>query len=416
MTCPIPNTHNRLKEIHRLWHQCLDNYFDPEGFRTNLNAAIQALRNLTFALQNEKKAIPNFDDWYSNWQTKMGDDELLKWLNKARVKIVHQKDLETKSIAKVTVKNYLDIAELKMELPPFIPIELIASQCVKSLSKKYPEHVIKNCYAVIERRWTEANLPNWELLDALAYGFNFFSQLINEAHEMANCKISTCSMRDTLHKLTKEEIETGRYVCMTTQQGIRSETITLSDFATVTVGFKEVKLNEKTAKKTLKKYKIHELPFNEIEILGYAKKVNEIAKKVLVKDKYHRQIFMLHSPSRGWKVIDAEVENQTSKFILMSQLGEIVKKDNIDAIIHVSEIWLTQDISAVAKGVSVAETKDKREALSVTVIGKNNINKTYLTIFKRGLLGKIILNKTEVNENLDGLNYLNPIKRIWDSN
>lgn len=32
MKCLIPNTHKRLLEAHRLWHQTLDNYFDPEGF------------------------------------------------------------------------------------------------------------------------------------------------------------------------------------------------------------------------------------------------------------------------------------------------------------------------------------------------------------------------------------------------
>ncbi|NLD48310.1 MAG: hypothetical protein GX660_14140, partial [Clostridiaceae bacterium] len=107
--CLICNTHKRLTEAHRLWHQAFENYFNPEGFRVNLNATIQALRNLTFALQSEKTVIPNFDDWYLNWQEKMKHDNILKWLNDSRVTIVHQRDLETKSVARVAIFNYSEL-------------------------------------------------------------------------------------------------------------------------------------------------------------------------------------------------------------------------------------------------------------------------------------------------------------------
>ncbi len=76
--CKIENTHKRLLESHRLWHQTLDNYFDPEAFRVYLNATIQALRNLTFALQNEKSEITGFDEWYTKWQDKMKKDSVMK--------------------------------------------------------------------------------------------------------------------------------------------------------------------------------------------------------------------------------------------------------------------------------------------------------------------------------------------------
>lgn len=61
--CPLPATHRRLAEAHLLWHQTLDNYQDPDAFRANLNATIQALRNVTFAIQSEKHAIAIFDEW-----------------------------------------------------------------------------------------------------------------------------------------------------------------------------------------------------------------------------------------------------------------------------------------------------------------------------------------------------------------
>ncbi len=64
INCPIINSHNKLIETHILWHQTADFYQDPQRFNANLNATIQSLRNITFALQSEKDVIPNFHIWY----------------------------------------------------------------------------------------------------------------------------------------------------------------------------------------------------------------------------------------------------------------------------------------------------------------------------------------------------------------
>ena len=58
--CAIPTTHRRLVDAHRLWHQSLDAYHDPDGFRANLNATLQGMRNVTFALQSEKANVRRF--------------------------------------------------------------------------------------------------------------------------------------------------------------------------------------------------------------------------------------------------------------------------------------------------------------------------------------------------------------------
>ena len=62
--CPLPKTHRRLVEAHLLWHQTLAQYQQPELFQANLNATIQALRNITFILQSEKHSFDQFEGWY----------------------------------------------------------------------------------------------------------------------------------------------------------------------------------------------------------------------------------------------------------------------------------------------------------------------------------------------------------------
>jgi hypothetical protein len=76
--CPTPAAHSRINEAHRLWHQTADNYDDPDGFRANLNACIQALRSVTFVLQKENYRIPNFFTWYSAWQNRLKSDFILE--------------------------------------------------------------------------------------------------------------------------------------------------------------------------------------------------------------------------------------------------------------------------------------------------------------------------------------------------
>src|SRR5690348_4069143 len=102
-SCPITDTHTRLRQAHTLWHQAQRDYGSPDDFCTNLNATIQALRTVTFILQKEHRAIPDFEPWYAEWQERMKSDPLMKWLVTARNRIEKQGDLKTHSSALVSV-------------------------------------------------------------------------------------------------------------------------------------------------------------------------------------------------------------------------------------------------------------------------------------------------------------------------
>lgn len=246
-SCHIPNTHKRLLEAHRLWHQCLSNYFDPEGFRTNLNATIQSLRNLTFALQAEQKGIPEFDEWYPTWQERIKADKVMKWLNDARVEIVHRKDLETKSIAVVKVHGYYDIAELILNVYPFLSSEAItkyAKEKILENSNQLQASIIEECVATVERKWVVDSLPNWELLDAVRHCFVLLCELVNDAHNRCGASALSCPIIDTLHPLSKDELSSGAYTCMQIAQNVRTSQILLSDFSAIRIKKMKLKPDE----------------------------------------------------------------------------------------------------------------------------------------------------------------------------
>jgi hypothetical protein len=57
--CPLPQTHRRLIEAHLLWHQTLDRYSDPEAFRANLNATIEASETSPSCSKTRSLPLPN---------------------------------------------------------------------------------------------------------------------------------------------------------------------------------------------------------------------------------------------------------------------------------------------------------------------------------------------------------------------
>lgn len=101
--CPIGGTHTRLQQGHRLWHQMQAEYTNPDAFCANLNATIQALRSVTFIIQKEHDAIPDFEQWYEGWRERMKRDPLMKWLVEARNRIEKEGDPKTYSSARVGV-------------------------------------------------------------------------------------------------------------------------------------------------------------------------------------------------------------------------------------------------------------------------------------------------------------------------
>jgi hypothetical protein len=94
-------------------------------FRANLNALIQALRNVTFILQSEKHSFDDFDDWYKPWQERLKADPVCRWVVGARNMIVKQGELETHSTAVVRLVTWRDAVLLELRVPPGTPASLI---------------------------------------------------------------------------------------------------------------------------------------------------------------------------------------------------------------------------------------------------------------------------------------------------
>ncbi len=411
-TCKVPVTHNRLLEAHYLWHQAALCYHDPFRFRTHMNALIQALRNITFALQNEKRQIPGFEIWYKNWTDRIKRDEVLSWLNEARVKVVHKTDLETQSKAIATIQTYIDLAKVEMDIPPFLSPDAIVSHIMETLPTDIPCSVLDSAIVTIERQWVDKNLEGYELLDALAHAFEILRELVLDAHHISDCV--NCGIDDPMHQIDLLQIK-GKLPCMVDFNESRFKTFSISDGQQIKAGMRRFTPNKGNVRKASRRYRLKgRVPANIVsnDVVAFAESVVEYSKELLARDKHHTSIVFLRKPEGGWQMYNLMPKNRSEKFLLWRRLAEEAEMTNADALVDVHEVWMGRKELLVDEGLEPGEQPDRKEALQVTLFSSSGHNRVYVTPFSRGFAGRIIFGKTMVSEG-DKPYYLLPILRKW---
>jgi hypothetical protein len=210
--CPLHTTHRRLLDAHQLWHQAAATYSDPDAFRANLNATIQALRNVTFAVQSEKHVFGAFDDWYAPWQVRLGANSALKWIKDARNQVVKQGDLETESTATVRLLTWRDY--------PIATVPVAPSTSSEILLNNLP-------ILEIGRRWSLSDFENREVLDVLDAAYGTLSDLVKDAHIQVG-QVDCISQSSPHPSFRAVRHRAGTIPCMVSNSELRKERFELA--------------------------------------------------------------------------------------------------------------------------------------------------------------------------------------------
>jgi hypothetical protein len=397
-----------------MWHQCLEQYDDPDGFRANLNSSVEALRTVTFMLQNEKKVIPEFDAWYGRWQAEMKADPLMKWLSDARTEVIHRADLETHSLAVASVHNNLTIARLTYDVPPLLSTPEIAIRLAEGLPDPFRKHRAELLLSV-ERRWCVRDLPGHELLETLAHVYGVLSRLVVDAHKQVGCEYETLDSDGEQHRTPD-----GRMPCMIATSEMRTVRLRLEDGRTLTARSVTAKLNRDEAEKGAKRYGIKNLEKLKkppgtgnasTDPFELAESLLEMAKIMLKKDKYLERCIFLRTP-QGLQIVNLNARDRTEKYALMRTMAEQVRALQADVLIDIGEAW-TAPIEDIQAGQVPEKARHRREVILVSVLTKSGVFRGYQTVFSRGLLGAIKLEDTEIMEG-GPFTYLAPILEAWN--
>lgn len=328
--CPLVAVHGRLGEVHRHWHTALDEYDDPDAFRAALNACIQAVRNTTFAVQHRQADIPEGKAWYEQWREALKADPIMRWLNEARVEIVHKEDLKAHSVARVSlIASYADLPSFEMNVPPLAS----SGGILKALMERadIPEQLREQGIFSLERRWVVEGLPDEEVLEALAHGYGVLSLLLDDAHSvMAGDAAGSADVTDS---------EDGRLPCMVASAEARTVSLQLSDSHAVRAYSKEAEVPDGWMETARARY--GEWPKREVQDLrSMCELFSDHAIRVFQVDGYHLPfVFLLSSDNKILKQIMLDTEAVSDNYLAWRKIAAQVEQLKATAVITVAEMW-----------------------------------------------------------------------------
>lgn len=409
--CPIPNAHRRLEEAHRLWHRAGEAYEDPEEFRTQLNALIQALRSVTFLLQKEQQAVPDFVAWYEPWQAIMGDDAVLRWLVRARNVIVHEGDLATHSTATAWIQSSWDEPQTAtFEVPPLVPTLAVAAKILAE--QDIPADVRKQGILSVERRWVADGLPDLELLDALAHSHGILSLLIQDAHRQAGAEMDIVD--DTGHEeMVVAQVSDRRLPCMVANEEMRTVRVHLGTSELIEPGFKPVPLGP--PEDVLERYGGFELPppKGSVDPLEWAPTYMTHAKRVLQVDKYHSQMAFLFGPRGPIGAFSTMPGDQQGKFTFMNSVAVEVRRSGATGLVVIADTWWVPGDVDIPPGKRPADMAERQEALQVTAARSDGSARTLVTPYRRAENELIEFGETGESAVKGGNVFLLPVMQAW---
>ena len=414
--CLIPMAHRRLRAAHLLWHQALENYHNAERFRANLDAAIEALRNVTWALQKQKHAFADFDNWYTPWQTTLKEDPTAKWLKDARTTVVHKGELESYSYAEVKLITWRDEVLLGLKVPIETPAALILQNAPLLDLFEPPGKTldIENASISIERRWSSGGLEGREILSSLAHVYGLLADLILNAHEHLDC--FDCIDSDSSHSEFPSSYDrTGVLRCMLDSIEGRTERFKFSTREKLEP--RSTLVDEVDPRDAFERYGFNEdLVVNAtdaLDPLALAEKFEYRAKRILRRDKYHVRMMFLRDGEGQWHHLTLFAKDKTEKHILLQLVASFMQTRGCDALIEISEVWYAHpEPSKMQFFKNVESMAERREGLGVVVATREGLFRQSITPFKRGPFGGIKLDDTR-EVDVKAAYYLQPVFEVW---
>lgn len=411
---PIDPALARLREAARHWASAVSHYHDPEEFRIALNACIQAIRNVTFALQGQKKRIPGFEPWYENWQAALKADTVMKWCVAARNQIVKQQDLETDSVAfAALVVDYQDPPVNKIRVDPFANSRDVALRIREEL---IPETRKNYGYLYIERRWVISDLRDIELLEALAYALSVLGAILLDTLQQKgptsfyrNLKLGSAIQPMVDGEIDEELLpEFARNF-----REARTTMLKLSslDFVRLTMVPRETTPEELESARV--RYRLDELTKNSKIGSGLKESVDSflaIGKRMLVVDGHHLPKVFLFDRKNRLTIIEPEFPEHEDKPVIWNRITKQAKRERATSIIVIAESWFAP-FDASHPYRRPENSPDRSEALQAAALTYRGQSYAVIVPFTRDDQ-KIVFGEETVID-AAALTFFEPFRKLW---
>lgn len=389
----------RLEDLKQLIRQAENTYFDPNLFRLNINNAIQTSRTVTFLIQKEKQSIPDFDAWYKKHVLDASaGDKIMSWLKDARNTIEKEGDLDVHSYWKVShLFSYTEegerlICEEKEAL--FSNINAVR----KMAKERVPEGIFLDSALVIDRCWIANTLPDYELIDAVTYGYRKLAHIVDELDKHIGMAVDSPTLHDEVLFVSQTRraylklSDSSIYMLEAKVNTIKKRVVNMEAFKAIT-GEGGLEFHDDTKPLQVR-----------VESLA------SIAKNLAQRDGGHITICFLFGQSRSnFQIVHPDFKDHVDKLIFFHEIAFVARMTGLVSLFFVSEAWLRD--GRRLGNTRISELKVIGEALEVAGISKGG--EVHAVQFKVERSGKHVRLERLEEMGVHAINYLNPLKRTW---
>lgn len=374
-TTGIGNIDRKMEMLTSLLQNTLKAYHNPVSFLAQVDALVQALRNFTWSIQANKTDIKDFEAWYTPWQGRMKKQAYLRWLNDARVDIVHKDTLTAKSRASVElIADYLQKLTTKY-FDVMMPTDEIIKKAKESadatpILKHSTGRITREYYVEIEGE--EVNVLN-VLSSVYAVMHVLYEDLVAHLHDQQTIDkdLPDISARPPFpeemfaitYKLRDGAVQTGKTTQVSREQLMEGAKVAKQHYGKPTL---KNRLNSEDKQEVARAY-------------------FELASLIFKKDGYH--IALLHMITKeGAFMIQPSYRDRAEKIHFFRDLANTVRDKKVEKIVFITESWHLSDIKRankqLASGKELGALRKKEEALEVLYLD----NTGYVTLLSARIL------------------------------
>jgi hypothetical protein len=217
--CPIPATHDKFSEAHYFLHRLMEDYHEPEAFRWNLSAFLQALRSVEYMLNSELNQRPGFAKWYAPWKQSLKQDSLIRNFVDGRNIVVHKGLLQHKSHVDAGLFRWTDMKlalnlPIDINIPSAIFLQHLITETYENSEKSHSFFsglIDKEHYAIgeqlgIQRTWIVEELGDENVVILCNRAWAQVSRLVSEAHKFAGAEYPSVDENIEAHDITRLSI------------------------------------------------------------------------------------------------------------------------------------------------------------------------------------------------------------------
>jgi hypothetical protein len=395
-------------------------YPDVDEFVVKLNACVQASRSVTWVLQKELSRAPWFKEWYAAQQGAMRADARMKWLVNARNAIEKEGDLDTRSIARVSIAATDGEQVLaNLDVPPLLsPADVAETVRLPELPGALQKHAVM----VIERRWTVTELPDDELLDVLAHCYGMLASIVREAHEQLGVQMHTFGGENHGERHTRLPHPTGRLACMVTTQDMRSAYWHLGHNTLIEYGRTDLTRTREQLEAVGPEAERHYGNLTEhhrlvpgMSLSERARVMHEWGKQILKVDRYHRSLAWTFRGGSALPQVHAmDPEDQQDKIMKIRLLAGDIEQAGADGLIFTAETWHAHEVPPDDPrfDLRAGEREDRLEALVTYALVRGGPYRAFFTPFSRSAAGEIEFSDTHMEEH-DHIAIFDAVLRVW---